>query len=239
MSEAPAAALHDTSTTDLPLSVLLFHAAMNQEIAISEFAKQLGIGPLSLRQFISGQTQRPRSRTLEILAEALGMSVEDVRYRASLLPTSAPRFAEWLKSHMDGGNLSRARLTRETSISDGALRNYLSGQTLPDADQAQRLAQTLSVDPLEMAKVLVADQTVRSGGTTAPAPATEVEEAEGGAGSEYADALGSDGMMYDERFASRGPAPSEEERLLRLWRQLHPQGRRATFSYMADLLAEG
>jgi transcriptional regulator with XRE-family HTH domain len=238
MSEAPAAVLNDTSSADLPLSVLLFHAAMNQEIAISEFAKQLGIGPLSLRQFISGQTQRPRSRTLEILAEALDMSVEDVRYRASLMPTSAPRFAEWLKSHMDSDNLSRARLTRETGISDGALRNYLSGQTLPDADQAQRLAQTLGVEPLDMAKVLVADQTVRSGGTTAPAPVEEIDEAEASTGGGYGDALGGDGFS-DERFVARGPAPSEEERLLRLWRQLHPQGRRATFSYMADLLAEG
>jgi transcriptional regulator with XRE-family HTH domain len=238
MSEAPAAVLNDAPPADLPLSVLLFHAAMNQEIAISEFAKQLGIGPLSLRQFISGQTQRPRSRTLEILADALDMSVEDVRYRASLQPTSAPRFAEWLKSFMDSGNLSRARLTRETSISDGALRNYLSGQTLPDADQAQRLAQTLGVEPLDMAKVLVADQTVRSGGTTAPAPAAETAAAESGAGGEPGDSLSGDGFA-DERFVARGPALSEEERLLRLWRQLHPQGRRATFSYIADLLAEG
>jgi transcriptional regulator with XRE-family HTH domain len=166
------------------------------------------------------------------------MSVEDVRYRASLMPTSAPRFAEWLKSHMDSDNLSRARLTRETGISDGALRNYLSGQTLPDADQAQRLAQTLGVEPLDMAKVLVADQTVRSGGTTAPAPVEEIDEAEASTGGGYGDALGGDGFS-DERFVARGPAPSEEERLLRLWRQLHPQGRRATFSYMADLLAEG
>jgi transcriptional regulator with XRE-family HTH domain len=233
--------MNDAPPADLPLSVLLFHAAMNQEIAISEFAKQLGIGPLSLRQFISGQTQRPRSRTLEILAEALDMSVEEVRYRASLLPTSAPRFAEWLKSHMEGGNLSRARLTRETSISDGALRNYLSGQTLPDADQAQRLSQTLSVEPLDMAKVLVADQTVRAGGTTAPAPAEAAEETVPAAGGEYGDVAHGDGTM-DDRFAGvRGMAPSplEEERLLRLWRQLHPQGRRATLSYIADLLAEG
>ncbi len=236
MSEAPAAAMNDAPPADLPLSVLLFHAAMNQEIAISEFAKQLGIGPLSLRQFISGQTQRPRSRTLEILAEALDMSVEDVRYRSSLLPTSAPRFAEWLKSHMDSGNLSRARLTRETSISDGALRNYLSGQTLPDADQAQRLSETLGVEPLDVAKVLVADQTVRSGGTTAPAPVEETAAAE--SGGESGDGMGGDGVA-DERFVVRGPALSEEERLLRLWRQLHPQGRRATFSYIADLLAEG
>lgn len=32
--------------------------------------------------------------------------------------------------------------------------------------------------------------------------------------------------------------PAEERRLLTLWRRLHPQGRRATLTYIAGLLAE-
>jgi transcriptional regulator with XRE-family HTH domain len=246
MSEAPVATLKEGSTEDLPLSVLLFHAAMNQHIAISEFAEQLGIGPISLRQFISGQTQRPRSRTLEVLANALDMTVDEVRYRSALRPTSAPRFAEWLGAHMDK-TFSRARLTRETGISDGALRNYLSGQTLPDAHQAQRLAEVLNVEPLDMAKVLVADQTIRAGGETVPAP--EPEEDENGSVAAlhemhmYALPTGND--IHDEAGqagAARGTlkaANAEEEHLLTLWRQLHPQGRRATLIYIAGLVVEG
>jgi hypothetical protein len=34
-------------------------------------------------------------------------------------------------------------------------------------------------------------------------------------------------------------ATGEEEHLLALWRQMHPQGRRATLIYIAGLLAEG
>ncbi len=243
MSEAPTAILPDVPSDDLPLSVLLFNAAMQKEIPLSEFARQLGIGALSLRQFISGQTQRPRSRTLEVLADALGMPVEEVRYRSNLPPTSALPFADWLKDQMNG-DFSRARLTRETQISDGALRNYLSGQTLPDTDQAQRLAETLSVDSLELAKILVADQTVRAGGETVDPPPSmdesigEMHAADGThaglAGSEYGIDFQGDGGG----FSSTAMASSNEEQLLALWRQLHPQARRATLIYIAGLLAE-
>jgi transcriptional regulator with XRE-family HTH domain len=251
MSEASAAVLYDAPPTDLPLSVMLFHAAMREEIAISEFAERLGIGALSLRQFISGQTQRPRGRTLELIAEALDIPVDAAREQTALRPTSAPRFADWLDERMHNGRYSRAKLTRETRISDGALRNYLSGQTLPDADQAQRLAHCLKVDSLELAKVLVADQTVRSGGETIPPPEPDTISDETTPPSEE---LPFSLDEEDEEFAEDQPAVRrfnrinrlttteimvDEEHLLNLWRQLHPQGRRATLIYIAGLLAEG
>jgi transcriptional regulator with XRE-family HTH domain len=251
MSEASTAEKKETPPADLPLSVLLFKAAMDQEIALSKFAEQLNIGALSLRQFISGQTQRPRSRTLEVLAEALGMSVDEVRHRSSLRPISAPSFSEWLKERMNNADssFSRARLTRETRISDGALRNYLSGQTLPDADQAQRLARIFDVDSLELAQVLVADQTVRAGGETIPAPEEETDEEDDvlavGAGQMYGEDAGPESMLEDgvsPVFGATGSINSlnpDEERLLLLWRQMHPQGRRATMTYIASLLVEG
>lgn len=247
MSEASTAVLYDASLASLPLSTLLFYTAMQQEIAISDFAEQLGIGALSLRQFIAGQTRRPRGRTLELIAQALGISVEEARERAALHPTAAPRFADWLKKQMEEkGHLSRARLTRETGISDGALRNYLSGQTLPDADQAQRLCHTLNVDSLELAKILVADQTVRAGGQTVSSTSNGVQSTED---EPVAQTHRMDTAMDEEPVASQAfnrtnrfiPASftSEEERLLHLWHQLHPQGRRATLIYIAGLLAEG
>lgn len=83
-----------------------------------------------------GRTQRPRQKTLEIIGQALDLEVEEVRQRMSYLPEAAPGFGAWLDSQMKAkGKVSRAWLTRETKISDGALRNYLSGQTLPDSDR--------------------------------------------------------------------------------------------------------
>ncbi|NJP06609.1 MAG: helix-turn-helix transcriptional regulator [Chloroflexaceae bacterium] len=245
MNEVSTGVLKEAQTNNLPLSVLLFSCAMSQKMPLSDFAKTVGIGPLSLRQFISGQTQRPRGKTLELLAETLNLPVDEVRRRSAMRPTSAPPFSEWLKHHMDG-TFSRARLTRETRISDGALRNYLSGQTLPDSDQAQRLAETLSADPLEIAKILVADQTVRSGGETV-LPSSNATNAAGMPGGymndmglnedDSSDILRRHGGLIG-RTAALGMV-GDEERLLELWRQLHPQGRRATLIYIAGLLAEG
>lgn len=244
MSETTTTLPKEIMSADLPLSVLLFTSAMYQNIPLSEYAQQLGIGALSLRQFIAGQTQRPRGRTLEILASALGMSVEEVRRRTTLRPTSAPPFAEWLKMRMDG-RFSRAKLTRETRISDGALRNYLAGQTLPDSDQSMRLSEILNVEPLELAKVLVADHTMRSGGQTVPPPMSASTSDSGIAmmvspfsGDKSDHNLSPDQQLGHGLHGSNSVLTIDEEHLLNLWRQLHPQGRRATLIYIAGLLTE-
>jgi len=233
MSEVVTNPSKDVAPAELPLSVSLFHAAMKQEVALSEFAKSLGIGALSLRQFIAGQTQRPRGRTLELLAKELSVTVDEVRQRTTLRPLAAPRFDEWLEAKMKEKHFSRAKLTRETHISDGALRNYLSGQTLPDSDQSQRLAEVLEVEPLELAKVLVADHTVRSGGQTLSPTAGS------GDSDPNAIATGLGNRSDDARLLNAANQGNDEERLLSHWNKLHPQGRRATLIYIAALLAEG
>lgn len=216
-----------------PLSVLLYHAAMSRNQSLSTFADELDIGAISLRQFILGKTQRPRQKTLEIIGQALGLQVEEVRQRMSYLPEAAPGFGEWLDQQMKAkGKVSRAWLTRETKISDGALRNYLSGQTLPDSDQAQRLAEVLEVEPLDVARVIVANEVTQKGGELAPPSAAQPQaEHEAGAdGDEAAQTLGVP--------ASLAGSSHDESQLLGLWRQLHPQARRATLGYIAMLLAE-
>jgi transcriptional regulator with XRE-family HTH domain len=227
-----------------PLSVLLFHAAMGRQQSISDFAATLGVGPISLRQFILGKTQRPRQKTLDLISEVLNVSSEEVRRRMNLLPEAAPVFNKWLEAQING-RFSRAKLTRETKISDGALRNYLSGQTLPDADQAQRLAETLQVDALSLASMIVANQVAQSGGETA---SPEVADA--------AQDMGADAGLFDDgvriapvpaELAAAPIAPAfghassspDEEHVISLYRRLHPQGRRATVQYIATLLAEG
>lgn len=214
----------------VPLSVVLFHAAMTNHKSISDYAKQLTIGAISLRQFIEGNTQRPRQRTLELIGEALEMPIEEVRRRMSMAPEAAPPFGSWLEHHMKQAGYSRARITRETKISDGALRNYLADRTMPDSDQAQRLAEVLGADSLALARVIVANTVANNGGVLAEA-APEDE-----AGIELSPVDGS--AEGAEPAGTVTASTPDESALLGLWRQLHPQGRRATFSYIAMLLAE-
>lgn len=211
-----------TISEKTPLSVLLFNEAMRRRKSVSDFAKEIEVGAISLRQFINNQTQRPRTKTLEQIGSALNMTVDEVRRRMDLLPEAAPPLGDWLKQHMDAKNFKRAGLAKATKISDGALKNYIIGQTLPDSEQAQRIVDALGVNALDLARVVVANQVLKEGG--AVAPPEEAEEAEEAA-EEAAPAV-----------SGRGP---DEEQLLSLWRRLHPQGRRATVHYIAGLLAEG
>jgi DNA-binding Xre family transcriptional regulator len=235
------------SADHLPLSVMLFHNAMERNISMGKFAQELGLSPLSLRQFVEGNTQRPRSKTLELLAGALNISIEDARRRVAIAPEKGPNFASWLQNQMDG-RFSRARLTKETKISDGALRNYIAGQTLPDSDQARRLADTLGVPTMDVARIIVAHHTAQVGGVTV-APGTH-ESVPSGTEADANDSSEMEGVIpvasASAQASSEAPAvvvnnsPNREEsQLLNLWRQLHPQARRATLIYIAGLLAEG
>lgn len=219
-----------------PLSVLLFHAAMTGGKSISDFAEQLDIGAISLRQFIEGNTQRPRTKTLELIGGALDLPLEEVRRHMGYSPEATPSFGEWLESHMKQAGYSRAKLTRDTQISDGALRNYLANKTRPDSDQAQRIAQVLQADSYEVAHVIVASTVAENGGALAQAEAGEAPSmsAEGESGEVELAGISA------EFAASAGASANgtDEGALLSLWRQLHPQGRRATLSYIAMLLAE-
>ncbi|NTW97635.1 MAG: XRE family transcriptional regulator, partial [Oscillochloris sp.] len=206
----------------LPLSVLLFHAAMTREESISEFAEVIGVGPISLRQFILGKTQRPRQKTIDMIAEMLSISADEVRRRMDLLPEAAPKFNEWLESQIEG-RFSRAKLTRETKISDGALRNYLSGQTLPDSDQALRLAQTLEIDSLQLASLIVSNQVAESGGGLAePEPPAEPEPAPislPAALAPIAVAPVSAEALIAPAVGTAASASSDEDHVLSLWRR--------------------
>jgi transcriptional regulator with XRE-family HTH domain len=224
---------------DVPLAVLLFYAAMERNQSVSEFADVVGIGAISLRQLIKGETHRPRTQSLERISAALHMPTAELRRRLELAVEARPDFAAWMQARMKG-RFSRAKLGQLVQISDGAMRNYLTGRSLPDADQAQRLAAALDVPSLDMARILVANQIVRSGGTVEspqqPAvPVSTTPQPQVRDMSEPPAALPDVSVPYAAPMIAAGV---DEERLLALWRRLHPQARRATQLYIAGLLAE-
>lgn len=237
-------------SSTMPLSILLFTTAMNREQSISQFAKELNIGTISLRQFIMGNTQRPRQKTLETLGDMLGLTAEEVRERSEILPYAQPEFSTWLAEQIASRpKFSRARLVREADISDSAIRNYLAGVTLPDAHQAARIAKVFEVDPTDMAAMIVANTITAEGRqlTTAPTDTyttstTAIDLAEPDAppllhALSTPDALLSSAAPNGSE-ATTGSLSHDEAQILSLWRQLHPQGRRATYNYIAMLLAE-
>lgn len=221
----------------VPLSVILFHAAMERGQSLSAFANDLQVGTLSLRQLILGKTQNPRQKTLNSIGQLLNMSADELNRRMDLRPEATPEFKEWLKVQMTG-RFNRSRLAKETKISIGALSNYLEGKTLPDSDQAGALAQTLGAPMLEVARTIVANLVVDAGGVTVPAEA-EVVSAEAAVDEQSLATESAEPSVEVASALGNSPVASYDElQLLGLWRQLHPQGRRATLSYIAMLLAE-
>jgi transcriptional regulator with XRE-family HTH domain len=221
----------------VPLSVILFHAAMERGQSLSAFADEVRVGTPSLRQLILGKTQNPRQKTLNAIGQLLNMSTDELNQRMDLRPEAKPEFKEWLKTQM-AGRFNRSRLAKETKISIGALSNYLEGKTLPDSDHAGALAQTLGAPMLEVARTVVANLVVDAGGVTVPAEAEPVSAA---ASVDEQPLVIESVEPSIEATSTPGNTPTasyDELQLLGLWRQLHPQGRRATLSYIAMLLAE-
>jgi transcriptional regulator with XRE-family HTH domain len=226
----------DVIPEDMSLSVLLFYTAMNRNISVSAFADEIDIGAISLRQFIHGKTRRPRTQTLNLISAALGLSADEARRRLDIAVESRPEFGVWLQKRMKG-HFSRAKLGQTVKISDGAMRNYINGSSLPDAHQAARIADVLGVPYLEVAEILVANQVEQNGGVTVEPQSAAVQP--------VAESSPTPAEPLPEWVNPKTAEPVlaatasiDEEHLLGLWRRLHPQARRATQLYIAGLLAE-
>lgn len=229
-----------------PLAVLLFHAAMQQRLSLADFAEKLDLSVATLRSYLfeAGKRTRIRSKTLEQMAEVLNMPASEVRERAELLPYAGQPFSEWLKHQMQN-RFTRAGLCAATRISDSAMKNYLMGHTTPDPDNAMRLAEVLGANSLEVAYLIIATELSQRGVELPSAPPPAVETAPVATAqpemkaepatvpSETVSSPAVDGMSSETIVNAY-----TEQRLLNLWRRLHPQGRRATLTYIASLLAE-
>lgn len=228
-----------------PLAVLLFHAAMQQRLSLADFAEKLDLSVATLRSYLfeAGKRTRIRSKTLEQMAEVLNMPASEVRERAELLPYAGQSFSEWLKHQMQN-RFTRAGLCAATRISDSAMKNYLMGHTTPDPDNAMRLAEVLGANSLEVAYLIIATE-LSQRGVELPSPPPAVETAPAATAqpemkaepatvtSDTVSSPAVDGMSSETIVNAY-----TEQRLLNLWRRLHPQGRRATLTYIASLLAE-
>ncbi|MGB9739449.1 MAG: XRE family transcriptional regulator [Chloroflexus aggregans] len=239
-----------TSDEKLPLSVLLFHAAMQRRMSLADFAAVLGLSVATLRSYLfeAGSRSRMRSKTVEQMAEILNIPANEVRERAELIPYDDQLFSEWLKAHMQG-RFTRASLCTATKISDSAMKNYLNGQTTPDPDNAIRLAEVLDADSLTVARLIIASELRRRGVELPsaprhertvpvepmPEPKPEPASTPTATTVDGATPTPKSDTVIDEATINA----YNEQRLLNLWRRLHPQGRRATLTYIASLLAEG
>jgi hypothetical protein len=105
----------------------------------------------------------------------------------------------------------------------------------------------MGVAPMEIAYVIVANDVLARGGELAPAyddPAAAVAEQPNMLVADLNPVSVAEPQATASAAPSAASAPTpmiagDEDRLINLWRRLHPQGRRATFHYMAELLAEG
>lgn len=235
------------STPDqkMPLSVLLFHAAMQQRTSLADFANMLGLSVATLRSYLfeAGSRSRMRSKTVEQMARVLDMPASEVRERSELLPYGGQLFGDWLKEQMQG-RFTRASLCTATKISDSAMKNYINGQTTPDPDSAMKLADVLGADPLEVARLIIATELSQRGVALPAVPSREAASVATVpvaadpvpvAAPNNSVPLPAVDSVADEAVVNA----YTEQRLLNLWRRLHPQGRRATLTYIASLLAEG
>lgn len=232
-----------TSDQKMPLSVLLFHTAMQRRTSLADFARMLGLSVATLRSYLfeAGARSRMRSKTVERMAEVLNMPASEVRERSELLPYAGQTFGEWLKEQMQG-RFTRASLCTATKISDSAMKNYINGQTTPDPDNAMKLAEVLGADSLEVARLIIATELSQRGVALPPAPSHEAETTVALAAAAPTPVVASpnsvDAPVADSVADEASIHAYAEQKLLNLWRRLHPQGRRATLTYMASLLVE-
>ncbi|MEF3275430.1 MAG: helix-turn-helix domain-containing protein [Chloroflexus sp.] len=237
------------SAQKMPLSVLLFHAAMQQRMSLADFAAALGLSVATLRSYLfeSGARSRMRSKTVDQMAKVLNMAADEVRERSELLPYATEPFGDWLKSQIQG-RFTRAALCAATKISDSAMKNYLNGQTTPDPDNARKLADVLGADTLNVAHMIVASE-LRQRGVDLPSapqptvvaevvPPSPVMPVASSTPVPTVNASSGSAPTFDATYDEAVVNAYTEQRLLNLWRRLHPQGRRATLTYIASLLAE-
>jgi hypothetical protein len=145
------------STIQMPLPVALFYGAMERQLSLADYAKNIDLHPDFLGQVLTGRLKGADPHPLNALAKAINRDPEQLDL--TTLPCSET-FGMWLKRNMEGvtqhGLRKRAQLDRQT------LKRFLNGEELPDSDQAERISRALYIDRMEIARVVTANMAAAS-----------------------------------------------------------------------------
>jgi hypothetical protein len=145
------------STKKMPLPVELFSGAMQRQLPLADYARNIDLHPDILRQALTGRLNGADSAPLNALAKAINRDPEQVDLTTLACDES---FSMWLKRNMEGitqhGLRARAQLDSQT------LKRFLNGDLLPDSDQAERISRALYIDRLEIARVVTANMAATS-----------------------------------------------------------------------------
>jgi hypothetical protein len=141
-------------TKDLPLPVRIFHAAMEQQLSLADYAQTLGISADSLRAIVMAQLNHVEPAILDQLANVYQQSPETLRDHVWIAPPQES-FAAWLKRNMEG--ISQHALRTRVQLDAKTLKRFLNAEMLPDSDQAERIARALYIDRREVARVVTAN----------------------------------------------------------------------------------
>jgi hypothetical protein len=145
------------STKKMPLPVELFYGAMERQVPLADYARNIDLHPDILRQALTGRLQGADSHPMNTLAKAINRDPEQLDLTTVPFEES---FSMWLKRNMEGitqhGLRARAQLDSQT------LKRFLNGDLLPDSDQAERISRALYIDRLEIARVVTANMAAAS-----------------------------------------------------------------------------
>jgi hypothetical protein len=146
-----------TSHRELPLPVRIFHAAMEQQLSLADYAKRLGISSESLRAIVTAQPIQDETDILDQLADTYHQPREALLDQLSnRQPIAAHEsFADWLKRNMEG--ISQHALRTRAQVDAKTFKHFLHAEQLPDSDQAERISRALYIDRAELARIVTAN----------------------------------------------------------------------------------
>jgi hypothetical protein len=145
------------STKKMSLPVEIFYGAMERQIPLADYARNIDLPPDILLQALTGRLQGANSHPVNALAKAINRDPEQVDL--TTLPFDES-FGMWLKRNMEG--ITHHALRARAQLDSQTLKRFLNGDLLPDSDQAERISRALYIDRLEIARVITANMAAAS-----------------------------------------------------------------------------
>jgi hypothetical protein len=145
------------SPKKMPLPVEIFYGAMERQLPLADFARNIDLHPDILRQALTGRLKGADSHPVNALAKAINRDPEQIDLTTVPCDES---FGMWLKRNMEG--ITQHALRARAHLDSQTLKRFLNGDLLPDSDQAERISRALYIDRMEIARVVTANMAVAS-----------------------------------------------------------------------------